>query len=54
MIVSLCTMYMPGDRRRQKKILDPLKLKLQTHVRHHIGTWNQSWSSARGVSALNH
>lgn len=37
-----------------KMALDPLGLKLQRGVCHHVGAGNQLQSSARAASALNH
>lgn len=38
----VCTMYMPGALRGQKKVLDPLKLKLQMVMSQYVGAGNQT------------
>lgn len=43
-----------GAYRGRKKVMDALELGLQVVVSHHLGVENESGSSVREVSALNH
>ena len=36
----LCTMYVPGVHRAQKRVWDALELKLRMVVSHHVGAGN--------------
>lgn len=38
-----------------KRVSDPLELKLEMVVNHHVGAWTQTWIlSARATTAFNH
>ena len=41
--VCTCTMYISGTHRGQKRVVDSLKLKLQTVVTCHVGAWTCTW-----------
>lgn len=38
--LCLCTTFMLGVLRGQKRVLDSLELDLQMAVSHHVGAWN--------------
>lgn len=40
MHVCLCTAFMPGSHRGQKKVLDALNLELETILSYHVGIRN--------------
>ena len=46
-------MHVPSAQGGQKKASDPLKLELQTIVRHHMVSGNQTLIFWKRVSALN-
>jgi hypothetical protein len=40
--ICMCTVYVPGTLRDQKKVSDPLKLKLQMVICQYVGAGNQT------------
>lgn len=49
----MCTTCVPGAHRSQK-VLNPLRLKLQSVVNHHVDAKCQPGSSAKATSTINH
>lgn len=51
--VCVYTTCIPGTRRGQKKVADPLALKLEVSVHRLVGPGNQTGSSEKITSILN-
>lgn len=52
--MSVCTTFMPGAHRDQKRALEPLELALQMVISCHVGSGNRPGFSGKAADALNH